>query len=101
MINRDELGVLAANVNKMTEEPKQREEELSIKTNALEQLSSQLAKYLSPQVYELIFTGRSKVAVASRRKKLTIFFSDLEGFTETSERLESRGPDTVPQSLSD
>ena len=70
-------------------ELKQREEELSVKTNALEQLSSQLAKYLSPQVYESIFTGRSKVTVASRRKKLTIFFSDLEGFTETTERLQS------------
>jgi class 3 adenylate cyclase/phosphoglycerate-specific signal transduction histidine kinase len=70
-------------------ELKQREEELSVKTNALEQLSSQLAKYLSPQVYESIFTGRSEVTVASRRKKLTIFFSDLEGFTETTERLES------------
>jgi adenylate cyclase len=44
---------------------------------------------LSPQVYESIFTGRSKATVASRRKKLTIFFSDLEGFTETTERLES------------
>jgi HAMP domain-containing protein len=70
-------------------ELKQREEQLSIKTNALEQLSSQLAKYLSPQVYESIFTGRSNVTVASRRKKLTIFFSDLEGFTETTERLQS------------
>lgn len=70
-------------------ELKQREEQLSIKTKALEQLSSQLAKYLSPQVYESIFTGRSNVTVASRRKKLTIFFSDLEGFTETTERLES------------
>jgi adenylate cyclase len=70
-------------------ELKQREEQLSIKTNALERLSSQLAKYLSPQVYESIFTGRSNVTVASRRKKLTIFFSDLEGFTEATERLES------------
>jgi class 3 adenylate cyclase/HAMP domain-containing protein len=70
-------------------ELKQREEQLSIKTNALEQLSSKLAKYLSPQVYESIFTGRSNVTVASHRKKLTIFFSDLEGFTETTERLES------------
>jgi class 3 adenylate cyclase/phosphoglycerate-specific signal transduction histidine kinase len=70
-------------------ELKQREEQLSIKTNALEQLSNKLAKYLSPQVYESIFTGRSNVTVASRRKKLTIFFSDLEGFTETTERLES------------
>jgi len=70
-------------------ELKQREEELSVKTNALERLSGQLAKYLSPQVYDSIFTGRSEVTVASRRKKLTIFFSDLEGFTETTERLES------------
>src|SRR6516165_9161722 len=70
-------------------ELKQREQELSLKTQALEQLSSQLAKYLTPLVYESICTGRSKVTVASRRKKLTIFFSDLEGFTETTERLES------------
>ncbi len=77
-------------------ELKQREEELSVKTNALEQLSSQLAKYLSPQVYQSIFTGRSKVVVASRRKKLTIFFSDLEGFTETTERLE---PEDLTQLL--
>jgi class 3 adenylate cyclase/HAMP domain-containing protein len=89
VINRDELGTLAANVNKMAGELKQRDEELSNKTSALEHLSSQLSKYLSPQVYESIFTGRSTVAVASRRKKLTIFFSDLEGFTETTERLES------------
>ena len=51
---------------------------------------------LSPQVYELIFTGRSEVKVASRRKKLTIFFSDLEGFTETTERLE---PEDLTQLL--
>jgi adenylate cyclase len=70
-------------------ELKQREQELSVKTNTLEQLSRQLAKYLSPQVYESIFTGQSEVKIASRRKKLTIFFSDLEGFTETTERLES------------
>jgi class 3 adenylate cyclase len=83
----DEGGTVA--VYSDVTELKQREEELSLKTNALEQLSSQLAKYLSPQVYESIFSGRSKATVASRRKKLTIFFSDLEGFTETTERLES------------
>ena len=77
-------------------ELKQREKELSVKTNALDQLSRQLAKYLSPQVYESIFTGRSEVKVASRRKKLTIFFSDLEGFTETTERLE---PEDLTQLL--
>lgn len=70
-------------------ELKNREEQLSVKTNALEQLSKQLAKYLSPQVYESIFTGRSEVKVTSQRKKLTVFFSDLEGFTDMTDRLES------------
>ncbi|MEQ8349174.1 MAG: adenylate/guanylate cyclase domain-containing protein [Sneathiellaceae bacterium] len=68
---------------------KQREEELAKKTQALEQLSSQLAKYLSPQVYESIFTGRQEVKIASQRKKLTVFFSDIAGFTETADRMES------------
>ena len=55
----------------------------------LEQLSNQLAKYLSPQVYESIFTGRQEVKLISQRKKLTVFFSDIAGFTETADRLES------------
>jgi class 3 adenylate cyclase/HAMP domain-containing protein len=70
-------------------EIKQREEELAEKSNALEQLSNQLAKYLSPQVYESIFRGKREVKIASSRKKLTVFFSDLAGFTETADRLES------------
>jgi class 3 adenylate cyclase/HAMP domain-containing protein len=70
-------------------ELKQRENQLSDKSRALEQLSNQLAKYLSPQVYESIFTGKQEVKIASRRKKLTVFFSDIAGFTETTERLES------------
>jgi class 3 adenylate cyclase len=70
-------------------EMKQREQELAEKSRTLEQLSSQLAKYLSPQIYESIFTGRQEVKVASRRKKLTVFFSDIAGFTEAADRLES------------
>jgi class 3 adenylate cyclase len=67
----------------------QRETELAQKTTVLERLSNQLAKYLSPQVYDSIFTGKQEVKVASSRKKLTIFFSDIAGFTETADRLES------------
>src|SRR5206468_9666718 len=62
---------------------------LEDKSRALEQLSNQLAKYLSPQVYQSIFTGKQEVKIASRRKKLTVFFSDIAGFTDTTERLES------------
>jgi adenylate cyclase len=68
---------------------KHREEELTAKSNALEQLSNQLAKYLSPQVYESIFSGRQQVKLVSQRKRLTVFFSDLAGFTQTTEMLES------------
>ena len=70
-------------------ELKLREEELTDKSNSMEQLSNQIAKYLSPQVYESIFTGKREVKVASRRRKLTVFFSDIVGFTETTDKMES------------
>ncbi len=69
-------------------ELKQREAELAQKSAELEQLASQLAKYLSPQVYESIFSGRQEVKLASQRKKLTVFFSDIVNFTATSEKLQ-------------
>ncbi|WP_434055234.1 MAG: adenylate/guanylate cyclase domain-containing protein [Roseibium sp.] len=70
-------------------ELKLRETELTEKTVMLENLSSQLAKYLSPQIYASIFEGTNEVKLAANRKKLTVFFSDIEGFTETAERMES------------
>ncbi|MFO1325391.1 MAG: PAS-domain containing protein [Burkholderiales bacterium] len=59
------------------------------KNRMLESLSAKLSKYLSPQLYRSIFSGEKNVEVASQRKKLTIFFSDIAGFTETTDLLES------------
>ena len=59
------------------------------KKQMLESLASKLSKYLSPQIYKSIFSGEKNVEVASQRKKLTIFFSDIAGFTETTDILES------------
>ena len=70
-------------------ELKQREAELTDKSKSMENLSNKIAKYLSPQIYESIFTGKREVKVASHRRKLTVFFSDIAGFTETAEQLES------------
>ncbi len=59
------------------------------KNRELEGLSTKLSKYLSPQIYSTIFTGEQSVEIASKRKKLTVFFSDIAGFTETTDNLES------------
>lgn len=70
-------------------EMKQNQEALAEKTEMLETLSGKLSKYLSPQVYASIFSGEQNVEVASKRKKLTIFFSDIVDFTATADSLES------------
>ena len=70
-------------------ELKQREQDLTERSSALAALSAKLAKYLAPQVYDSIFTGRQDVRIASKRKKLTICFSDLVGFTEMTDKMES------------
>lgn len=86
---RDEIGENSGSLARYMAVIDEREAELAAKSAALEQLSNQLAKYLPPQVYDSIFSGRQKVKVASSRKKLTIFFSDIVGFTEAADRLES------------
>ncbi len=65
---------------------KQRLEE---QTQMLKTVSNQLAKYISPQLYQAIFRGEQKVAIESKRRKLTIFFSDIANFTEITDQLES------------
>lgn len=62
---------------------------VSERKRELEVLSTKLSKYLSPQVYSSIFSGRSSVEIASNRKKLTIFFSDIADFTATTDSVES------------
>ena len=61
---------------------------LDDKNRMLEGLSGKLSKYLSPQIYDSIFSGRQEVALETARKKLTIFFSDIKDFTATTDDME-------------
>ena len=85
---RTEDGGTVAVYSDITE-LKQREQDLTEKSAALAALSSKLAKYLAPQVYNSIFTGQQDVKIVSKRKKLTVCFSDLVGFTEITDKMES------------
>jgi class 3 adenylate cyclase len=63
-------------------------QELARANEFLASVSAKISKYLSPQHYKSIFSGQKDVAIATERKKLTIFFSDVVSFTSTSERLQ-------------
>jgi class 3 adenylate cyclase len=59
--------------------------------------TSRLKRYLSPQVVEAIVSGREKdLALKNERREVSIFFSDLRGFTRFSDEVE---PEEVMQLL--
>ncbi len=82
---RKSLANQLSNQKKIADESKA---EALAKSEQLESISSQLSKYLSPQIHEQIFSGKQSASLKSYRKKLTIFFSDIVGFTTMSDELE-------------
>ena len=65
------------------------------KSQRLENLANRLAKYLSPQVYQSIFSDTGEESKAYTRKNLTIFLSDIAQFTDLSDTLEPERLATV------
>ena len=68
---------------------KQREEELTTKSNALEEINrrlkkaqEQISKYIDPNITEKIFKGEFSAELSHKRTKLTMFFSDIKDFTQ-------------------
>ena len=62
--------------------------ELETTNEFLASLSSKLSRYLPPQIYNSIFNGQNDATIRTKRKKLTIFFSDIADFTTTTEQLQ-------------
>ena len=73
---------------KLLEDKLRDSEIIAEKTRQLESLANRLTKYLSPQIYKSIFDDSADKKDSLARKNLTIFFSDIEGFTEISDGME-------------
>lgn len=85
------LGVYVAaaslNTHQQTKIVLEAQENLRHQQKQAVELSRKLAKYLSPQIWGSLFSGRRDAKVETRRKKLTVFFSDIKGFSAMSEDL--------------
>ena len=96
-LEKDEIKILKSQVAKLTLEGKlrkdlgnelERQRKLALDAkNELHLLTDKLSKYLSPQLYNILFSGYETTSASSSRKKLTIFFSDLVEFTRLSDKL--------------
>ncbi len=62
--------------------------ELKATREQIQGLATKLSHYLPPPVYASLFSGERDARIESRRRPLTIFFSDIVKFTPRSERME-------------
>ena len=98
LIDRTNEVTLQARNEELLIENEKAFEELSFKTERLEKISNQLAKYLSPQIYKNIFETDTDKVETYTRKKLTVFFSDIKEFTSLSDTLD---PDLLAEIINE
>ncbi len=79
---------LETRIIERTKELEAANRKLAQQKQQIEDVSSKISRYLPRQVYESIFAGEIDTDIASRRKNLTIFFSDIVEFSHKTERLE-------------
>jgi len=79
---------LEVRIVEKTKELEEANRSLEEQKQLLEDVSEKVSRYMPRQIYESIFSGRIDAELTSRRKHLTVFFSDIQGFTNKAERLE-------------
>jgi len=87
-VDRTEEWALRREREELLEQKIRDRELIEEKTVQLENLATRLAKYLSPQIYQSIFSDEGKTIEKHSRKNLTIFLSDIVKFTDLTDSLE-------------
>jgi class 3 adenylate cyclase len=87
-VNRTDEWHLRKEREELLEQKIRDREVIEEKSQRLETLATRLAKYLSPQVYQSIFSDTDGQKSAHARKNLTIFLSDIVQFTDLTDTLE-------------
>ena len=96
--NRDEFGSLTTNLNKTTAQLGDVYSDLEALNSGLQETihlkvqelnrAARLRRYVSPQLADSILAGDTELELSSSRKYLTVFMSDIRGFTEMTEQME-------------
>jgi class 3 adenylate cyclase len=68
--------------NGLEEKVIERTQALEAANERLQRAQQQISKYIDPNVTEKIFKGEFTAELSHERKKLTLFFSDIEDFTQ-------------------
>ena len=98
LIDRTAETILKEENEKLMSLNQEAYDSLKEKNTKLEKISNRLAKYLSPQIYKNIFEAETEQTNDYKRKKLTVFFSDIKGFTDLSDSLD---PDLLAELIND
>ncbi len=87
-VDRTEEWTLRREREELVKQKLRDRELIEEKSRQLENLATRLAKYLSPQIYQSIFSNTEDERRSPTRKNLTVFMSDIVQFTNLTEALD-------------
>ena len=100
IVRHDEIGKLSSQFNAMRMNLKDKisainnlntslEKTIEERTEDLQDVLERMRRYLPSQLYDVISGDDSSAFSEHKRRKLTIFFSDIQGFTTITDSMES------------
>lgn len=80
--------ILLKNYKKLLRQTEKLTRSSDIQQRKLNRIQERLGKYVSYQLYKKIVHGKEKVEINTKRRKLTVFFSDIKDFSYVSSHMQ-------------